>query len=76
MGAKHSRRENTILPSTALYTAVRSLFIQRGTTFNAWCRERGVDRNWAKAAVQGRRNGPKAEALRREIAMAAIGVGQ
>lgn len=51
--------------------AVRTGFIHQGSTFKAWCRQRGVDPGYAHRVINGHTNGPKAQMLREEILAAA-----
>lgn len=50
---------------------VRVGFLKQGTTFHKWCRENNITRQWATAALTGRRNGAAAKALRGRIIQAA-----
>ena len=58
-------------PGLDLYLRIRSGFVRQGTTFGAWCRERGINRSNARQAVVGSWNGPKARALRQRLIKAA-----
>lgn len=58
---------NTIAPSERLLAQVRGALITQGTSLNKWCKEHGIDRAWASDALKGKRNGPKAKALRTKI---------
>ncbi|MBC7954063.1 MAG: hypothetical protein H7Z12_19875 [Rhodospirillaceae bacterium] len=53
--------------------AVRSGFVGLGTTLTAWCDANGVSRSNARFALLGKRNGPKAKALRARLLVAAQG---
>lgn len=57
----------------SLYVRVRAALLLTGTTLNGWCTKNGIARQYAEAALQGRRNGPKARALRQQL-MAAAGI--
>jgi hypothetical protein len=50
---------------------VRVGFLKQGTTFHKWCQENNITRQWATAALTGRRNGPAAKTLRERIIRAA-----
>lgn len=58
---------DTITPSKQLLAQVRGTLIIQGTSLSKWCAERGIDRVWANDALIGKRNGPKAKALRMRI---------
>lgn len=47
--------------------AVKAAFVLKGTTLNAWSRERGVDSSHVTKAVTGLRKGPKARQLLAEV---------
>lgn len=53
--------------SAALLNAVRGRFIASGTSLNQWCIANKIDRVWASDALVGKRNGPKALALRERL---------
>lgn len=50
---------------------VRAGFMRQGTSFKAWCQQRGVDRGYAHHVISGHTNGPRARILRAEILAAA-----
>ena len=50
---------------------VRAGFILQGSTLKAWCREERVDYGYAHKVVDGKTDGPKAQALRARILAAA-----
>lgn len=58
---------NDISPSPQLYLRVRAAFIMQGTTFGAWCREKGIHQTNAKSALIGVWNGPKGREVRRQL---------
>lgn len=58
---------NPMAPSLTLHLKVRAGFITQGTTFSAWCRERGVNTGNARAALIGSWDGPKGRALRENL---------
>ena len=60
---------------TALHRRVRSLLILRGTSLAALCQARGIDPSWAAQALSGRRDGPAARKLRRDLC-AAVGLDE
>ncbi|WP_210252765.1 hypothetical protein, partial [Agrobacterium vitis] len=59
------------VPGASLLARVRSGFIYQGTSLSKWCLENGVCRVWAADALKGKRNGPKAEELRRRLLLRA-----
>lgn len=61
--------------SPHLYTTVRAAFIQQGSSLNRYCIQEGIDRVWATNALLGKRNGPKARALRSRLVIAS-GIGR
>jgi hypothetical protein len=46
---------------------IRAGFILKGTTFKAWCRERGIDPGYAHRIASGKTAGPKANEMRAEM---------
>lgn len=58
--------------SNDLYSAVKGAFVAQGTSLAAWCRENGLTRQHAAAVLRGDRNGPRSQALRRQIVAAAM----
>lgn len=54
-------------PSDDLFKAVRACLILRGQSFAGYCRERGLARQNAAAAIRGIWRGRKASALVNEI---------
>ncbi|MBQ2260391.1 MAG: hypothetical protein II336_03380 [Loktanella sp.] len=54
-------------PSEELMKAVRAHFVQRGTSFSAFCADHGYVRQSVALAVSGKRNGAKATALFKEF---------
>lgn len=56
--------------SAHLYMTIRAAFIQQGISLNRYCIQEGIDRVWATDALRGKRNGPKARALRLRLAIA------
>lgn len=54
-----------------LYNEVRSGFIRRGTTLNAWCKAQRFTRQYVEKCLKYQRNGPSAYAIRIEVATAA-----
>lgn len=42
---------------------IRAAFVARGTSFHAWCKERGIDPHNARKAILGVWTGPKASAI-------------
>lgn len=53
--------------SKQLLAQVRGTLIIQGTSLSKWCAAQGIDRVWANDALIGKRNGPKARALRMRI---------
>ena len=53
MSAPHSQRNNL----------VRAAFVERGTSFHAWCKENDLDPHNARKAVLGIWTGPKARRI-------------
>lgn len=62
-------------PGPELLKAVRIGFIRQGTTMNAWCGARRINRGNATIALLGGWRGPKGRAIARRVAKAA-GVGE
>ena len=54
-----------------LHSKIRGGLVARGTSFTAWCKERGVKHQNAYQAVMGVWGGPKASALVEELKQAA-----
>lgn len=54
---------------------VRARFIVAGSSLKAWCNAHGVNSGYAKMALAGDRNGPKAKAMRRKIVQASERIG-
>jgi hypothetical protein len=54
-------------PGPALYLLVRQGFVGQNSSLNAWCREHGVARQNAEAALKGMWNGPKSQQLRHQL---------
>ncbi|MCW5723480.1 MAG: hypothetical protein KIS81_00815 [Maricaulaceae bacterium] len=50
-----------------LLRETRTRFILAGSSLKAWCDAHGVNSGYASVALDGRRNGPKAKALRARI---------
>jgi len=65
----------TFEPGPDLVKAVRIGFIRQGTTMNAWCEARRINRGNATIALLGGWRGPKGRAVARRVAKAA-GVGE
>lgn len=57
----------TIAPGPELLSAVRALFVRRGTSLNAWCIQHKFTRTWVISALTGRRNGPAAIDMRERV---------
>lgn len=53
--------------SLQLLYDVRARFIARGTSLKAWCDANRVRTSMAWSALNGKRNGPKARAMRSRI---------
>lgn len=64
-----------LIPGPELVKAVRIGFIRQGTTLNAWCEARQINRGNATIALLGGWRGKKGKAIVRRIAKAA-GVGE
>lgn len=47
---------------------IRAAFVQRGTSFHAWCKKNDIDPHNARKAVLGIWNGPKATKILEKIA--------
>jgi hypothetical protein len=58
-------------PSPELLIRVRAAFVEQGSSFAKWCLENKISRQWATAALTGRRDGPRARDLRAKILKAA-----
>lgn len=54
-------------PGPELYSFVRGRFVSRGTSLNAWCAERGIQRQNARKALLGTWRGTKADQLIQQI---------
>lgn len=54
-------------PSINLYISVRQGFVGQNTSLNRWCKENGISRQLAEAALKGMCNGPKGQALREKL---------
>lgn len=63
----HNFPDNLPEPSTDLMNLIRSGFILKGKTMAGWCRENAICPVTARYAVVGKRNGPKAQALRARL---------
>ena len=61
-------------PSPELLIRVRAAFVEQGSSFAKWCLENKISRQWAAAALTGRRDGPRARELRAKIIKAATAV--
>lgn len=70
-----SGAKNTLSPGPNLVKAVRIGFIRQGTTLNAWCAGRNLNRGNVTIALLGGWRGPKGRAVARRVAKAA-GVGE
>ncbi|MEO5328100.1 MAG: hypothetical protein H7829_07625 [Magnetococcus sp. THC-1_WYH] len=62
---------NKTHPSQELYRNVRAGFVAQGSTLTAWCRERRINPNNARAVLIGSWDGPKGRALREKLIKAA-----
>lgn len=60
---------SNISGSLALYRKVRGAFSANGTSFNQWCMENGICRQYAAKCLKGQRNGIKSAALRQRISV-------
>lgn len=58
-------------PGKPLLASVRAGYVMKGTSLYRWCGENGIKRQYAAEVLTGRRNGPKAQALRRRLIAAA-----
>lgn len=65
----------TFQPGPELLKAVRVGFVLKGTSFSAWCGEKGINRRNAAVALLGGWRGPRGRAIARRVAKAA-GVGE
>jgi hypothetical protein len=63
----HSSPNNLPEPGQDLMNLVKGGFILKGKTMSGWCRENSICRTNAQWAVLGKRNGPKAQALRERL---------
>ena len=54
-------------PSPRLLIEVRAALVGAGTSLNAVCRAEGLHRQAVAAALSGKRNGPKSQALAAEF---------
>lgn len=50
-------------PNVERNRKVRAAFVERGTSFHAWCRQNDIDPHNARKAVLGSWSGPKAQAV-------------
>jgi hypothetical protein len=55
------------LDGEELYRAVRAALLVRGSSFNRWCSEHGVSRQYATAAVKGALQSEPAKALKARV---------
>ncbi len=62
----------SVAPSDDLYRMVRAGFVAKGTTLNAWCIANGVNRQTARRALSGERNGKNSRQLRERLVDAAL----
>jgi hypothetical protein len=65
------KRPQTIQPGGDLLNAVKAGFILQNTTFEQWCRSKGINRSNANVALLGGWRGPKAIKLIAKIKKAA-----
>lgn len=56
--------DNGTYPGQDLLDAVKAGFVLQGKTMASWCNQHAVCRINARTALLGKRNGPKANALR------------
>jgi hypothetical protein len=54
-------------PGKTLLATVRAGYIVKGTSLYRWCQDNGINRQYAAEVLTGRRNGPKAKALRQRL---------
>lgn len=54
-----------------LYILVRQGFVGQNSSLNRWCKENGINRRNAEAALKGMWNGPKGRKLRNQLISAA-----
>ena len=54
-----------------LYVLVRQGFVGQNSSLNRWCKENGINRRNAEAALKGMWNGPKGRLLRHRLINAA-----
>jgi lambda repressor-like predicted transcriptional regulator len=59
------------IPSIELHRAVRAALVAKGQSLSEWCRDNGVQRQNAAAALTGRWTGPTAKALVERLAAVA-----
>lgn len=57
----------TFAPSSDLYITVRGALIARGTSLNAWCKARGINRQTAEKALKGERFSRNGAAIRQAL---------
>ncbi|BBF92913.1 hypothetical protein BLTE_15980 [Blastochloris tepida] len=63
----------TIDGSEELYRAVRAALVARGTSLNALCKARGLNRQTVERALKGERHSKLAAKLRKELANEILG---
>lgn len=73
MTTHRSHHTQACQPGEALLNTVRGAFVSRGTSLTAWCDANAVSRTYARWALLGLRDGPKAKALRARLVEAAHG---
>jgi len=60
-----SKQEHEV--GSQLVIRVRTALVARGSSLSAWCEEQGICRSWAYEVLNGHRNGPQAQALRKRL---------
>jgi hypothetical protein len=58
---------NQVSPGRDLYNLVRAGFVSQGSSLSAWCKNQGISRANAVHCLVGSWNGPKGQALRKQL---------
>ncbi|RYB02041.1 hypothetical protein D3272_23020 [Lichenibacterium ramalinae] len=64
-----------IIASDDLYRVVRGALVTQGTTLNAWCNAKGVNRQTVEKALKGLRHSRKSRALVDQLIAETLQVG-
>lgn len=60
---------------TKEFQTIKIGFLRQGTSFSEFCKRNGIDRRNAIRALKKKRNGKKAQALRKRLTQASKGEG-